>query len=294
MAAQHLQAVAAAVKGLVGESRLHDGGDQSAPGVRKVLLLRRAVPDAVELDRGLVGQHATGIHPGALGVEHASDGRVIGDPVGSFAAGRPARSAHLASLLGVGMRFLPCSIQQANTLQRHMQSGGIHHHEHGLQAPAGFAHQPACSSIKAHHTGGAAVQAHFFLDAFAMHGTAGAVRIELGHQKQGQPLRAGGRIGQPGQHQMHDVVGQVVFAARNENFGATEGMTAISDGDGAGRGQAQIGAGMGLGQAHRGQPFTGRNFGQIKGFEFIAGVVQDAFVGAVQQSRRHRPAMVGP
>ena len=56
-------------------------------------------------------------------------------------------------------------LQQADAHQAHVQAGGVHHHEHGVQALVRFAHQPAGGVVKAHHAGGAAVQAHLFFDA---------------------------------------------------------------------------------------------------------------------------------
>ena len=178
-------------------------------------------------------------------------------------------------------------------MQRHMQAGGVHHDEHGAQALAGLADDGTHRFVKTHHASGAAVQAHFFFDAVAVHATARTVGVELGHQKQRQAFGPRWRIGQAGQHQVHDVVGQVVFAARDENLGAAHCVTTIGHGDRFGAGQAQVGAGVWLGQAHGGQPFAGGHFVQIQGFEFVAGVVFDALVGAVQQAGRHGPAMVG-
>ena len=104
------------------------------------------------------------------------------------------------------------------------------------------------------------MQTHLFFDAVAVHAAARAVGVELGDQEQRQAFGSGRRIGQAGQHQVHDVVAQVVLAARDKNFGAADGVLAIGQRDRLGAGQAQVRARMRLGQAHGGQPFAGGHF----------------------------------
>jgi hypothetical protein len=178
-------------------------------------------------------------------------------------------------------------------LQRHVQARGVHHDEHGVQALAGFADDPGGRLIKAHHAGRAAVQAHFFLNALTDHGTAVAVGVELGHQEQRQALRPGRCVGQAGQHQVHDVVAQVVLAAGDEDLGARQVDTAVGPGHGFGAAQAEVGAGVGFGQAHGGQPFAGGDLPEVTRLQFVAAVVFQALVGAVQKAGRHGPAVVG-
>ena len=149
----------------------------------------------------------------------------------------------MTALLGVGIGFLPSGIEQANALQSHMQTGRVHHDKHGVQAFAGFTHDGAHRFVKAHHASWAAMQAHFFFYAVAVNTAAAAIGVKLGHQKQRQAFGAGGRIGQAGQHQMNDVVGQVVFATRDKNLRATDGVSAlgvIRHGHSLGASQAQV------------------------------------------------------
>ena len=119
-----------------------------------------------------------------------------------------------------------------------MQTRCVHHDEHGVQTFAGFANDFGQGIFKTHHTSGAAMQAHLLFNAIAMDGTAFAVRVKLGDQEKRQTFWAGRRIGQPSQDQMHNVVGQVVFATRDENFGAVQRITAIGLGGGFGARQA--------------------------------------------------------
>ena len=91
---------------------------------------------------------------------------------------------------------------------------------------------------------------------------------------------------------MHDVVGQVVVAAGDENFGATQDVASVRHGDRLGAGQAEIGACMRFGQAHGGQPLARGQFVQVQRFELVARMVFDAFISAMQDARRHGPAVV--
>jgi hypothetical protein len=174
-----------------------------------------------------------------------------------------------------------------------MQPRGIHHHEHRVEALARLTDDPGLRLVKAHHAGRAAVQAHLLFDAVAYHLAALAVRIKLGHEEQAQPLGAGRCIRQPRQHQVHDVVGEVVLAARDEDLGAAQQVAAVGLRRGSGACQAQIAARVRLGQAHRGQPLAGRNLRQIARLQLVAAVVLQAFVRAMQQAGRHGQAVVG-
>ncbi len=296
MAAEHLQAGAGAVEGLVGQRGLEHGRDQRAPALGGCALGRTAmVARHIELQGRVVGQQAAAVDPGALRVQDAAHGRVFGNRVG---AGRCRRAqglgcAHLAALARIGVGLLPGGFEQAQALQAHMQAGGVHHHEHGGQALVGLAHQPAGGIVEAHHAGGAAVQAHLFLDALAGHGIAFAAGKPLGNEEQRQALGARRRIGQARQHQVHDVVGEVVLAAGDEDLAAVDAHAAIGLRHAARAHQAQVAAGVGLGQAHGGQPFAAGDLAKVLRLERIAAMVAQAFVGAVQQAGGHGPAVVG-
>ncbi len=111
------------------------------------------------------------------------------------------------------------------------------------------------------------------------------VHHELGHQEQGDALDAGGGVGQPGQHQMHDVVGHVVVAVGDEDLLAEDAVAAVGLRFGAGADQRQVGAGLRLGQVHGAGPFTGDHLLQIDGLEFVAGAGEQGFDGARGQQR---------
>jgi hypothetical protein len=173
-----------------------------------------------------------------------------------------------------------------------MQARRIHHHEHRGKAAARFADQPAGGIVEAHRAGRAAVQAHLFFDALAVHCVARAIGQQLGHEHQRQTLRPGRRIRQPAQHQVNDVRRQVVFAARDEDLAAAHAEAAVGLRHGARAHLAEIAARVRFGQAHGGEPFAGRDLLQVAALQFVAAVVLEAGVGAMQQARRHREPVV--
>ena len=59
------------------------------------------------------------------------------------------------------------------------------------------------------------------------------VHQSLGRQEQRQPARAGRRIGQPGEHEVDDVLRQVVVAPGDEDLLAGQGVAAVAVGLGA-------------------------------------------------------------
>ena len=72
------------------------------------------------------------------------------------------------------------------------------------------------------------------------------------------PVMPVGRVGQAGEHQMDDVLGQIVLAGGDEDLGAGDLVAAVAGGLGAGADQAEIGAALRLGQAHRAAPAARR------------------------------------
>ncbi len=107
--------------------------------------------------------------------------------------------------------------------------------------------------------GGGALQPHLLLEA----GGNDAVPIpqravgfdqELGDDEQGQALGAGHRPLRACQHQMHDVLGGVVLAARDEPLHPLQVIGVALHVDGPGGAGPDVGAGVGLGEDHRARP----------------------------------------
>ncbi len=302
MATEYLQAFAAAVKSLLREQRFENRRAQAAPALRGLAaLLARVGLGDVELQRCAVGNHASGVNPGALAVQDAPHRRVFADQVGSTGetGARPClrrlapRCAHLPALKRVLVGLLPGGFEQADALQRHVQSRRIHHDKHGVQTAPALADEPAPRCFKTHDAGRTAMQTHFFFYALAVHGAARAVRQELWYQKQGQTLGSGRRIGQSCQHQMHDVVCQVVLAAGDKDLAAADLVAAVCLRHGLGADQSQVAAGMRLGQAHGGQPLTRGELAEVAVFQLLRAVGLEAIVGTMQQVWRHGPGVIG-
>ena len=103
-------------------------------------------------------------------------------------------------------------------------------------------------------------------DAVALAEAAVVAGEELRHQEQADAARAGGRVGQPREHEMHDVLGQVVLAGGDEDLGAGDPVAAVRRRLGAGADQAEIGAALRLGEAHRAGPAAVDELRQVARF----------------------------
>ena len=180
----------------------------------------------------------------------------------------------------------------------HAQACRVHHHKHALHAFVGLAHHGAVGIVQNDLCSGIAVNAHFVFQAAAVNAIAlanRAIRIdaEFGHDEQTHALDARRRIGQACQHQMDDVVGDIVFTRADKNFVAGDAVAAIGLGFGLGAHQAQIGTAMRLGQAHGARPFATGHFVQIGFLLFVSAMRRQSCVGTVRQAWVHGPSLVG-
>jgi hypothetical protein len=142
------------------------------------------------------------------------------------------------------------------------------------------------------------VDAHLLLQAAAEDAVAAADRavfghVELGHGKQADALAAGRCARQPGQHEVDDVRGHVVFAGRDEDLVAGQLVAAVRLRLGLGAQQAQVGAAMRLGQAHGAGPFARGQLGQIELLLRVGAVRVQRRIGAVRQAGVHGPGLIG-
>ncbi|MNC20302.1 hypothetical protein D3C75_682470 [compost metagenome] len=239
------------------------------------------------------GAHALG--QGAQFEQGAAHGRVVVDRVDRCLAApfRTAHRAHLAALGGVLRGVLPGRLGVAEALQADVQARRVHHHEHRRQAPVRLAEQPALGLLEAQGAGGAAADAQLVLDAVAMHRVVAAVGQQLGHQEQRDAAAARRRVGQAGEHQMEDVVGQVVLAAGSEDLAAGDPVAAVRSRLGAGAQQADVAAGLRFGQAHGRQDLAADDVRQVALAQLGRAMGAQALVGAVGDAGVHRPGMVG-
>ncbi|MNZ87575.1 hypothetical protein D3C78_1064370 [compost metagenome] len=136
------------------------------------------------------------------------------------------------------------------------------------------------------------------LDGAAAHRVALAQRAvgvdhHLGHQEQRDALRPGRGVRQLGQHQVDDVLGQVLLAAGDEDLGAADLVAAVGLGLGLGADDAEVGAGVRLGQAHGAGPAAFVHVRQVLRLELLAAVVEQRQAGAGGQHRIQGEGQVG-
>ena len=108
------------------------------------------------------------------------------------------------------------------------------------------------------------------------------------------PLVPGGRVGQARQHQMDDVLGQVVLAGGDEDLGAGDAVAAVAAAARPGADQAEVGAAMRLGQAHGAGPACRRRASAGSAcFSSSVPCAMERVVGAVGEAGIHAEGEVG-
>ena len=192
--------------------------------------------------------------------------------------------------------FLVSAIGHCNALHADCVTRGVHHDEHVFQSAVFLAHQETGSAAVVavlQHCGRAGFDAEFVFDADAMHIIARAQGAVLVHQKfrhheQADAFDAFRRAADARQHQVHDVVGHVVFTVGDVDFGTEHFVSAVGLRLGARTHQRQIGTGLRFGQVHGACPFAADQFVQVRGFQIVAACGQQSFNGAVCQQRTQR------
>ena len=133
------------------------------------------------------------------------------------------QTATLTAVLCVLDRVLARNLCDAKPLKTHAKARCVHHDEHGGEALRLLADEIAGRAVIIHDAGRIGVNAHLVLDrpagdAIARAKAAIVIDEELRHDEQADTLHIVGRAGCLGQHQMNDVLGQVMLARRNEDF----------------------------------------------------------------------------
>ena len=300
VATVHLLAEHAAFQAVVGEERLGHRGQQRHHALGLLAFTASfGIARQVELLAHIGGKRPAPFGEGAHGQQHAPHIAVVDDRVGGFV---PQLRAHggaaLQALVGVAGSRLVRRLGTADALDADRQAFIVHHGEHGRQALVRGAHQITRGCVEIHHAGGRRLDTHLVFDRAAVGSIALAqpaigVNQELGHQEQRDALGTGGRIGQLGQHQVDDVLGQVLLAAGDEDLAAGDAVAAVGLGFGAAADQPQVGAGMRLGQAHGAGPAALVQGRQVSGLERLAGVRIDRQATASAQRRIQAEAAVG-
>ena len=96
---------------------------------------------------------------------------------------------------------------------------------------------------------------------------------EFRHQKQRDTACAGRSVRQSRQHQMDDIVGEIMLAIGDEDLLAVNPVGAVADRHGARLERIEIGTGLRLGEVHRPHPFAGYQLFEILCLELIGGML---------------------
>ena len=175
-------------------------------------------------------QGARGLVEGADAHQHAPhvgmDDDRIGGPVGKFRAGERAA---LQAVLRIGRGVLIGDLGERQLLHADGEPRLVHHREHGVDAALLLPDQPAGGAVIVHHAGGVAVNAHL-PDRAARHRVASAERAvgvaQTGTTNSEMPLMPAGAFGAR-QHQVHDVLGQIVLAGGDEDLNLADPVAAV-------------------------------------------------------------------
>ena len=154
-----------------------------------------------------------------------------------------------------------------HALQTDADTGRVHHVEHQANALFFLADQLGFATVvlaEDQLTGGRTVDAHLVFDA----GTVDIVKLAqfaigsdavFRNHEQTQALSAGRGALAPREHQVHNVVHQVMLAARDKDLLSTDKIFAVSFVR-TRRNITQRGAGLRLGEAHRATPLASDHF----------------------------------
>ena len=142
------------------------------------------------------------------------------------------------------------------------------------------------------------MDAHLVFDGTASDGIARTQRTivvhdELRHDEQADALHAVRRARRLGQHEVDDVVRQVMLAGRNEDLGAGDRPAAIGVRLGARADQAEISAALRLGQVHGAGPTALHHVGQPPGLLLGRAHHLDRRLRAFRQAGIHAERHVG-
>ncbi len=105
------------------------------------------------------------------------------------------------------------------------------------------------------------------------------------NEEQRDAAGAGRRIGKARQHEMHDVVGEIVLAVGDEDFLAGDAIAAVRPAFGLGAQRREIRARLRLGELHRPHPLARHELGQIGLLERFGAVGGKRFGGSHGQQR---------
>ena len=206
----------------------------------------------------------------------------------------------LQALFGPVERALIGALRNRYTLHSHGEARLVHHDEHGFEAAVFLPEQIAdgATLVAEFERGrGARVDAELVLDGNAAHVVALAqatvvVDEKFRHQEQRYALYALRRIRRAREHQVDDVVGEIVFAEADEDLLPANAIV-IAFGDRAGAQQRQIRPRLRLGQVHGAGPFPGDQPRQILLLLRLGPAQKDRLDRPLGQQRHQGETQVG-
>ena len=225
--------------------------------------------------------------------QRAAHVRVDDDRVGGLVGVlRAGQRAALEPVLGVGGGVLVGDLRLGEALHADREPRLVHHHEHRVEAAIRLADEPAGRAVVVHHAGGVAVDAHLVLDRPAGDAVPFAqrpVRVDqhLRHHEERDALGAGGRPLDAGEHQVDDVLGEVVLARRDEDLGAGDRVGAVGVRHRLRLEEAEIRAAMRLGQVHGAGPGALDHLRQVGPLLLLGAVHHEGRDRALRQARIH-------
>ena len=298
IAAADLQREVAHLEAEVGLEGLHDRSEQGGEVVAgRAPLGIGGVLGLVDLHRGPQGESARPFGEGADGEQHAPhvgvDEDRVGRELGRLGAGE---GAPLQALAREGHRSLVGGVGEREPLHADVQPGRVHHREHGPHPFVRLADEIRDRGVEVDGARGGAADPHLVLDRAAgdpVGHQRAALLAQLGDEEHADPLDAGRGVGEPCQHQVEDVLGEVVLTGRDEDLAAGDAVGAVAVGHRARAHEAQVGAGLRLRQAHRPRPAPVHELRDERLLELVGCVHVEPGVGAVREEDVHREGEVG-
>ena len=253
--------------------------------------------------RGVTGNGTRGLGQRTHGHQHALDIGMVDDRHG---AGGSLNGPALHAVARIGQRMLRCTLAHADALHADSEPRGVHHDEHVLQTAVFLTDQSANGAwphvalaiAKQKDCGRASVDAQLVFnrgapDIIALAQGAIVVDEELRHDEQRDALDPGWRIGRARQHEVDNVLGQVMLAVGNENLLPENPESAVTLRNGAGIDQRQIRTGLRLGQVHCACPLGAHQAIDVGLFLRIGARKQQCLDDAVGEHRAEGKRDVG-
>ena len=240
-----------------------------------------------------VGDGAHGLDLGLHLHQHAAHVRVVDDRHRAVAA----RQAALAAFARILQRVLVSPFRDREPLHADADPRVIHHREHAGESLVRFTDEVSRRVVVLHHAGRAAVDAELLLERQGAHAVAFAQRAvsleqHLRHQEERDAAHPRRRVRQPGEDEVHDVLGHVVIAVGDENLLAAHPVrVAVRNGGRAD--EREVRPGLRLGEVHGAGPGAGDEVREPRRLEFGTRVFLDGVDRAPGQQRAVRPSQVG-